>query len=142
MNAKAFLDTNILVYLFDRHEPTKRRRAQEVFSKLAQAGAVVVSTQALQEFYVTVTRKLKPPLPPSEAREILESLLEMTIIQVDPAMILRAVETSQDHQVSLWDAIILHSAHQAQCTTLLTEHLHHGWQWQGLRVENPFRAEA
>lgn len=142
MNVKVFLDTNVLVYLFDRHEAEKRIRAQKIFSNLAQAGAVVVSTQVLQEFYVTVTRKLKPALPPSAAREIVESLLEMTVVQVDPAMILRAIDTSQDHQISLWDGIILHSASEAQCATLLTEDLHHGWQWRGLRVENPFRDEA
>lgn len=34
MNDKCFLDTNILVYLFDKSEPDKRRKAKSLFAEL------------------------------------------------------------------------------------------------------------
>ena len=58
MNGNIFVDTNILVYAYDRSEPEKQGRAVEVLDRLATRGAGVISTQVLAEFFVTVTRKL------------------------------------------------------------------------------------
>jgi len=55
-----FLDTNLLVYPYDRSEPEKQRRAHAVLTRLAAAQAGVVSAQVLAEFFVAVTRKCGP----------------------------------------------------------------------------------
>ena len=52
-----FFDTNVLVYMFDRSEPTKQARAQEMVAAHMAARDMVISTQVLQELYVTLTRK-------------------------------------------------------------------------------------
>ena len=72
MSDKAFFDTNVLVYLFDRDAPGKQRRAQALLAELGPSG--VISTQVLQEFYVAVTRKLAMPLPPQEVRRRVHDL--------------------------------------------------------------------
>ncbi|MDZ7622492.1 MAG: hypothetical protein U5O69_09140 [Candidatus Competibacteraceae bacterium] len=54
-----FLDTNVLVYLFDFDEPDKKMIAEGIFSDHLE---IRFSTQVLQEFYVTVTRKLGRPM--------------------------------------------------------------------------------
>src|SRR5229473_3271201 len=62
-----FFDTNVLVYLFDRNAAAKQRRAQALLADLTPS--IVISTQVLQEFYVTVTRKLSPALSPKDAEQ-------------------------------------------------------------------------
>lgn len=54
---RSFFDTNILVYLFDEDFPEKKAQAQALLEKETKNGKTLVSTQVLQEFYVTVTRK-------------------------------------------------------------------------------------
>lgn len=57
MTSKVFIDTNILVYAADQHESEKQEICRDVLKSLVhseQAG--VISTQLLQEFYVTATR--------------------------------------------------------------------------------------
>ena len=54
-------------------------------------------------------------------------------------MILEAIEVSRQHQLSLWDALILQAAATADCSVVLTEDLQHGFRLGGLTVENPFR---
>ena len=59
MSVECFLDTNILVYAVSalREDATKKSRALE----LIQTADFGVSSQVLQEFYVTVTRKIRKP---------------------------------------------------------------------------------
>ena len=65
-SVRTFVDTNVLVYLFDSEEPQKQRRARELVGTLAREGALALSTQVLSEFFVTVTRRLEEPLPVPE----------------------------------------------------------------------------
>ncbi|HEX3036626.1 MAG TPA: PIN domain-containing protein [Thermodesulfobacteriota bacterium] len=58
MSERIFLDTNVLVYLFDNDAPDKQNRAREIFSRQEFRSRVIISTQVLQEFYVAATRKL------------------------------------------------------------------------------------
>ena len=67
MSGRVFVDTNVLVYLFDGDAPQKQRRARQILDEEGSPGSIVISTQVLQEFYVTVTRKLGKPLKEAEA---------------------------------------------------------------------------
>jgi len=138
MSGRTFVDTNVLVYLYDHSEPEKRRRAWEIFEALVQRGDVVLSTQVLQEFYVTVTRKLAKPISPADALDIVRRLAEFHIEPADSERVVDAIEFSQRHDVSLWDALIIGAALQSGSEVLLTEDLHTGWVIGELRVENPF----
>ena len=56
---KVFLDTSILIYAMDQHDPDKLSRARELITMAAgRECAGVISTQVLQEFYVAGTKKL------------------------------------------------------------------------------------
>jgi predicted nucleic acid-binding protein len=138
MSGRTFLDTNVLVYCFDLGEPAKRKRALAILEGDADVGDLVVSTQVLQEFYVTVTRKLKRPLPASEASAAVQELAKLSVVQIDLAMVLASIADCQAHQLSLWDTLILRSALTASCEQVLTEDLQHGLMFESLRVQNPF----
>ena len=59
MTADCLLDANILVYAVDRSPANRRKKA--VAMGLIGDCNFGLSTQVLQEFYVTATRKLKIP---------------------------------------------------------------------------------
>jgi predicted nucleic acid-binding protein len=63
MTASILVDTNILVYAYDRAAGAKQQRAVEVLEALAVHSVGAISTQVLAEFFVTITRKLAHPLP-------------------------------------------------------------------------------
>lgn len=133
---RAFVDTNVLVYQVDRSEPEKRRTAIRLFRDWE--GELVVSSQVLQEFYSAVTRRLTPPMAGAEAEALCRAHAELPVVSTDAALVLDAIELSQRHHISLWDALIVSAAQESACSVLLTEDLQHG-QWFGsVEVVNPF----
>ena len=140
MSDRTFFDTNVLVYLFDADAPTKRKRARELLEKHGPAGEAVLSTQVLQEFYVTVTRKLGKPLPADDAETAVTTLAEMPLVGIDGAMILAAIGRSRRDRLSFWDALVVQAAITGGCASLLTEDMQHGRRVDSLLIVNPFAA--
>lgn len=138
MSDRVFVDTNVLVYLFDADSPVKQTRAREILEQDGGSSYLVLSTQVLQEFYVTVTRKLGTPLAPEAALEVTKRFAQLHIVYIDTQLVFDAIALSQRHTVSMWDGLILQAALNAGCSRLLTEDLHTGWNLDGLRIENPF----
>jgi len=135
---RAFVDTNVLVYLFDDDAPDKKARAREILASRGSAGQLVISTQVLQEFYVAVTRKLLTPLPPEKAYQAVRDFLGLPLRQVTSDLVLAAIQRSIAIPLSFWDALIVETALDAHADVLLTEDLQHGQVIDGLRIENPF----
>jgi predicted nucleic acid-binding protein len=142
MNAeRTFLDTNVLVYLFDHDEPDKEQRARDILEQ-AEPGELVLSAQVLSEFYVVVTHKLKRPLDAAQAAQAVDWLSLLEVISADPAIVKTAIQTSRSSQLSYWDGLIVASAAAGGCERLLTEDLNDGQMIGSVRVENPFRADG
>ncbi len=135
---RVFFDTNVLVYLFDRAAPEKRARAQRLLAEHSSDGSLTLSTQVLQEFFVSTTRKLSAPLSVPEALGVLRQLVVFPLVQVDAGLILRAGERTAREMASFWDALIVEAALTAGATRLLSEDLQHGQKISSLTVENPF----
>jgi predicted nucleic acid-binding protein len=57
-------------------------------------------------------------------------------------LVLEAIEARQRFQISFWDAAILVAARQLGCHTVYSEDLNHGQRYDGVRVVNPFAADA
>lgn len=136
MRGRTFLDTNVLVYLFDRDEPRKQARARELIAD--EALFLVVSTQVLSEFYVVATRKLARPLDAAAASLAVDRFSEFFVVGSDAAMVRAAIGTAQRSQLSYWDAMIVEAAVSANCERILTEDLNPGSTIRGMRIENPF----
>ena len=135
---KFFFDTNVLVYLFDADSPDKRKKARVFFEKHAEAGDILLSTQVLQEFYVTVTRKLARPLDAAAAADAVSSFAELPLVQIDSELIVSAIHRSRNHQLSFWDALIVQAAIEGHASTLYSEDMQHGLALDSLRLVNPF----
>lgn len=138
MIGSALLDTNVLVNLFDRDSPRKREVAREILGRRSEDGTAVLSTQVLQEFYAVATRKLARPLPSEDAERAVRDFAALPLIQVDAAMILRAIGRRRRMSLSVWDALVVQAAIDAGCDLLLTEDLQDGQRIEGLVVQNPF----
>lgn len=134
--SKAFLDTNILAYAADSATPDKQEIARQLIRRLSEEGALCLSTQVHQEFYVTATRKLG--IDPLRAKDILQTLRHMETAVVEPDDVIRAVDGSVAWQLSFWDALILVAARKLNCAVLYTEDLSNGQIFDGVRVVNPF----
>ena len=136
---RTFVDTNILVYAYDSESEAKHERARDSIRSLWTEGNGVVSTQVLQEFYVTVTRKIPVPLAAHLARDIISTYRAWPVHQPAIDELLAASELGSDHGFSFWDSLMLVSAHRSGATSVLTEDLHHGQLVLGMVITNPFR---
>ena len=132
-----FLDSNVLIYAFDTAEPAKRERSRALIASLPP-GAIVLSAQVINEFYFTVTRKLRPAVPPAAAEEAVRGLSGFRILPVDYRLSLAAMELVRKQQLSIWDALIVESAIDGGCRTLFSEDLQNGRKYGPVTVTNPF----
>lgn len=139
MSATVFVDTNVLVYGRDSTDPAKNVRALEWLGALWSSRSGRLSWQVLQEYYVTVTRKLDPPRRVGDARDDIASLVVWRPIPVDLPTIDAAWAVEDRFGLSWWDSLIVATAQQGGCRYLLTEDLQDEQAFAGLTVLDPFR---
>jgi len=135
-----FVDTNVLAYAHDASEQTRQPVAEALLEELWRARTGILSTQVLSEFYVVATRKLDPPMPRREAREVVDAYAAWPVVQVDASLILAASALEERHQLSFWDALIIEAARRGGARRLVSEDLQGGRRIAGLVIENPFVA--
>lgn len=135
MKSKIFIDTNILVYALDEHDAEKKGKCRFLLNLLVKDFQGVISTQVMQEFYVTAAKKLGAD--PLLVKDILHSFEQFEVIVVNTAIIYDAVDCSIINRISFWDSLITVAAANARCERLWTEDLNDGQVIRGVRVENP-----
>ena len=141
MTATLFVDTNVFLYTVDELDPAKQQRATWLLAELAERAHCVISTQVLQEFYATVTRRLNRLMTASVAEAAVHQLARLDVRSIDARTVLGAVARAGSRQWSLWDALIVQSAVESGCSVLLTEDLTHGEVIDGVRIVDPFQGD-
>lgn len=139
-NALGFVDTNVFVYAFAKGSSPKKLVAQQLVSKLMEEDRLRVSTQVLQELFVTLTRKVSPRCSSEQALEMLEDLTAWPVMAVDYAAIRAAVALADQAKLSFWDALVVVAAARIGAAVLYTEDMNNGQQILGVRISNPFAA--
>ena len=137
--SSSFIDTNILVYAHDVRAGAKHLRARELLEHLWVSEPGILSTQVLQEFYVTITRKLAKRLPRQAAREIIQDYQVWPIYSLSVDDVLSASEIEEKYQLSFWDALIVQAAINSGCNKLYSEDFQDGQKFDSLIVINPFK---
>ncbi len=133
-----FMDTDILVYAFDRSAGQKHAIAAQYVKDLWEYETGCISIQVLQELFVIVTRKIAPPLEHHTARQIVADFGLWRVHAPEVSDLLQAVDFQKRYQLSFWDAMILQSATRLNCKQLLSEDLNDGQVYGDVRVINPF----
>ncbi|MGM0452339.1 MAG: PIN domain-containing protein [Thermodesulfobacteriota bacterium] len=138
MPDRIFVDTNVLVYAHDLDAGSKNGIACDVITDLWTNQNGILSTQVLQEFYITITKKVSLPLNKETARKIIRRYANWELTLNDAGVILQASEIEERHQISFWDALIVSAAYSKNADILLTEDLNNGQYIEGILVKNPF----
>lgn len=135
MTVDCVLDTNVLVYAAARQgtDDKKRSKARELIAQ-----PFGLSGQILQEFFVTVTRKVKAPMQPVEALEWIEQFEEQPCVPIDASLVKRGIEKSVRYQISYWDGAVIAAAETLRAKVLFTEDLNDGQLYGSVRAINPF----
>jgi predicted nucleic acid-binding protein len=136
--ALSFVDTNVLVYAFDKSNSPKKQAAQRLMNELMEDDLLRVSTQVLQELFVALTGKVSQRCSSEEALAVLEDLTAWPVMVVDYAAIRAAVGLADQAQLSFWDAVVVVAAARAGATVLYTEDVNAGQEILGVRISNPF----
>ena len=133
-----FIDTNVLVYAFEKSDSTRKRVAQRLMGELIAEDRFRVSTQVLQELFVTLTRKVAQPCSAGEALAVMEDLTAWPLMVVDYGAIRAAAELTGQAGLSFWDGLIVVSAARSGASVLYTEDMKDGQEILGVRITDPF----
>ena len=141
MSDRVFVDANVLVYVRDATEPAKQEMAERWLRELWSGGNGRVSIQVLQEFYVTVTQKLRPGMRRAAAREDVKSLFSWQPVTQDRHLLDEAWALQDRFQLSWWDAPVIAAAVRTRCRYLLSEDFQDGMVFGDVMVIDPFERD-
>lgn len=133
MLAKAFFDTNVLIYAVAQDDP-RSTQAEEL---LASGG--VLGVQILNEFASVARRKIL-----MSWSDVMEALNAFRVLCPSPLPITiemheAALKIAEKHGYNICDALVVSAALEAGCTTLYSEDLHDSQTIDGqLTIRNPF----
>lgn len=139
MSDKVFVDTNVIVYSRDATEPVKQKQADNWLQHLWSNQSGRISFQVLNEYYVTVTNKLKPGLSQTEARDDIRNLMVWKPAVIEQVVTQSAWSIQDTYGYSWWDCLILAAALKQDCRYVLSEDIQHGQRIEGLEIISPFR---
>ena len=136
-----FVDTKVLISAEDGAEADKQHSALAWIERLWRARSGRLSKQVLNEFYVNVTRKLKPAMPQGDARaRVRRYAAGWNPWQIDHATVETAWAMEARHGLQYWDCLVLAAAQHSGCTLVLSEDMQHEGRYGAVQVINPFLA--
>lgn len=140
MTARYLVDTNVLVYAYDRSDPAKQQRALDLLDRLIQAESLACSVQSLGEFFRVVTGRIASPLSIAAAGAQIEIFTRSWIIlDITAPIVLEATRGVRAHRFAYWDAQIWACARLNQIREILSEDFSDGRRVEGVRFRDPFR---
>ena len=130
------LDTNILAYAEGTNGAAMKSAALELIDRLPPE-ETLLPAQTLGELFTVLVRKAGRSR--AEARTAILSWGDaFPLIETSGDVLVSAADLATDHQLFLWDAVILAASADARCRLMLSKDLHDGFTWRGVTVVNPF----
>lgn len=135
MSDSVFVDSNIWIYSYSDHH--KSEIAKNAIVRVAND--VIISTQVVNELCFNLVRKVKKTS--EEASKVCIDLMsQFYTVTLSATTVREALQFFSNKRFSLWDSLIVASALENGCTTLLTKDLHHGQVIRDqLTIHNPFQ---
>jgi predicted nucleic acid-binding protein len=134
---KAFLDTNVFVYLYSEINTVKHQHLLKVINIYDR----VVSTQVLNEFCSVCIRKMNLPL--QDIKAAIEEICETCeLLKISDVTVMNALDLHERYRYSYYDSLMIASALEYDCSYLLTEDMADGQVIEGrLTIRNIFVKE-
>ena len=135
MNARPFLDTNVVLYAFREGDS----RGQKAEALLVKGG--LISVQVLNEFAAVARRKLNKSWP-----EVRRALGVLGVFCPEPLPLTvetheAALQIAERYKYSIYDGLIIAAALAAGCNTVYSEDLQDGQViGNSLTIRNPFKS--
>ena len=130
------LDTNVLAYAEGLGDDVRCQLASDLIAKLNPINSLV-PVQVLGELSRVLTTKLQRSS--ADVRELLLSWSDAVVVaDTTWTAFQSAMDLTVDHQISMWDALIMSVAAENKCRLLISEDFQNGFTWRGVTVVNPF----
>jgi predicted nucleic acid-binding protein len=136
--AREFVDANVLVYAFDPSAESKQIIASQLLERLSKNGNGCLSVQILQEFFVTITRKVSIPPAIDQASDYVRDFSTWKVFAPTAQDVSTAIAIHKQAKISFWDAMVVHAASELGCDLLWSEDLTTDQILRKVRVCNPF----
>jgi predicted nucleic acid-binding protein len=117
-----------------------KRSALELVQGLPES-AVLLPVQTLGELFNLLVRKAGRTR--AKARSAILSWRDpFPVIETSAEVMLAAADLATDHQLGIWDAVVLCATAEAGCRLLLSEDLQEGFTWKGVTITTRFRFQS
>ena len=137
MSAEAFIDSNVILYLFDETDDAKRGRAESLVYESLERGSGCISYQVVQETLNVVTRKLGVGAE-AALRLLDEVLAPLWSVSPSGALYRQGILLRARYRLSFYDSLIVAAALQAGCSRIYSEDMQHGQRFDAASIVNPF----
>lgn len=134
-------DTNVYVYSLDADEPVKQAKALELFDRLMlQSADTVLIWQVAGEFLGQLRRwESKGKLTAEEVQATFRRFSAMFSLRAPSAGIFQlSFDLRARFSLSHWDSMLLAACKEAGVTSLYSEDMDSGTDYDGLTIINPF----
>ncbi|RLI93506.1 MAG: hypothetical protein DRO94_05030 [Candidatus Altiarchaeales archaeon] len=139
----SLIDTNILVYAYDKTESEKHRICRDLVARCWNLETeYAISLQNISEFYVIITRKVENPIPIQNARSIVKDIIDFNgwrKINFTQNTIISAMNINKRYKIHYWDALLAATMRENDIFSIYTENESDFKKIRWLDVINPIR---
>jgi predicted nucleic acid-binding protein len=135
------VDTNVFIYALDADEPAKQAKALQLLDRLSRAsGSTVLPWQVAGEILNNLRRsEAAGRLSAADVEPQLRSFLTIfPLVIPNAAVFVRYFHLRARFSLSHWDTMLLAACKEADVTTLYSEDMAAGTDYDGLEIVNPF----
>jgi predicted nucleic acid-binding protein len=140
--ARAFLDTNVLLYAARKALGPSDEAKRFIALELLENADMVTSGQVMAEFYYNAVKQGEQRLPPQLAEQWIDMLGELPCVSVDQTLVKAGIHYCERYKISYWDGAMLAAANELGAETFYSEDLNHGQRYGDVTVINPFKPSA
>jgi predicted nucleic acid-binding protein len=138
--SSVFVDTNILIYSYDKNAGDKHRMCKNLVKSCWNAEPIpFISIQVIQEFFVNVYKK-SHDLPLSI--QLAADYLSWNVVENNTSLLMESFAIMKRYQTSYWDSAIIAAANRSNVDELWTEDLNSGQMYGTVRAINPISKDS
>jgi len=136
-----FIDTNILIYLFDTRDLAKHNASKKLIADLQKTSTLYISSQVVNEFSSAIINKISHPISQDRLGiyyDLFDDIFHISPLTMDNSR--NAIRIKAQYGFSFWDSLIISSALESGCKILYSEDMQDGQIIEKiLAIKNPFK---